>query len=119
MKLDDIDPALAQFKAFSRHSHGTVSHVQAMRETAIFTNGQLPAKTKAMMAALWGVATHCEPCLRFYVQKAKEAGASEAELGEVLAIASAMGGCVGEMWALKAFAAYQSDESEADVGCCE
>lgn len=119
MKFDDIDPALSQLRTFSKHSQATVGHVQAMREAAILTDGRLPARTKALIAALWGVAVRCDPCLKFYVQKAREAGASEAELAEVLAIAPAMGGCVGEMWALKAFAAYQSDSSAADNGCCE
>jgi hypothetical protein len=41
------------------------------------------------------------------VQQARGLGATEAELGEFLAVASTMGGCVGEMWALKAFKAYK------------
>ncbi|MCK8653291.1 hypothetical protein [Ralstonia sp. RRA.1] len=50
-------------------------------------------------------------------------GATEHEVGEVLAVASTMGSCVGEMWALKAFKAYAdlSDGEatpEAEPNCC-
>ena len=37
---------------------------------------------------------------KFYVQEAVRLGATQAELGEFFAVASTMGGCVGEMWAL-------------------
>lgn len=49
--------------------------------------------------------THNEPCIVFYVQQAVTLGATEAELGEALVVASTMGACVGEMWALKAYKA--------------
>jgi alkylhydroperoxidase/carboxymuconolactone decarboxylase family protein YurZ len=57
------------------------------------------------------------------VQQAVKLGATEHEVGEVLAVASTMGSCVGEMWALKAFKAYAdlSDGEatpEAEPNCC-
>lgn len=68
-----------------------------MRQEVIFSDGVLSAKIKALVAALWGISVRCEPCLKLYILKAKELGATEAEVGEVLAVASTMGGCVGEM----------------------
>lgn len=95
----------------------TARHLKLMRQEAIFTDGALPACWKALAAALWGVSARCEPCARFYVQKAQKLGATRAEIAEMLAIASVMGGCVGETWAAKAGAAVREDSPESD--CCE
>jgi nucleoside-diphosphate-sugar epimerase len=56
----------------------------------------------------------------------RDVGATQAELGEFLAVASTMGGCVGEMWALKAFKAYKdlangepaTSTVTEEPGCC-
>ena len=114
--LNAIDPALAALADFSKVSQGTSQHINAMRQQAIFTDGALPARLKALAAALWGISARCEPCLKFYMLKAKELGATEAEIGEMLAVASTMGGCVGEMWAVKAFHAANPVASEE--ACC-
>ncbi|HGT2643547.1 TPA: carboxymuconolactone decarboxylase family protein [Legionella pneumophila] len=116
--LEAIDPALSLMAEFSKLSHNTSSHIMKMRQEAIFSDGVISAKVKAMAAALWGISARCEPCLKFYILKAKELGATETEVGEMLAIASAMGGCVGEMWALKAYQALK-ESSTTEASCCE
>lgn len=128
MELKSIDPALELMKEFAKHTKGTVAHIQKMRQDAIFTEGAVPAKFKVLGAALWAISARCEPCIKFYIQQAIQAGVSEAELGEILAVASAMGGCVGEMWAIKAYKAYkdrlastgaeQSAPDPNDPSCC-
>ena len=115
--LKTIDPALGLLGEFSKVTRNTAEHIQKLRQEAIFTDGVFPAKVKALAAALWGISARCEPCLKFYVLKAKELGATEQEVGEFLAIASAMGGCVGEMWALKAYQALK-DSGEPTKACC-
>ena len=119
MNLDKIDPALKLMKDFAKVSGNTVSSLQKLREEQIFKDGLIPAKIKALMATLLALNERCEPCLKFYTLKAKELGITKEELGEALSIASTMGGCVGEMWALKAFKAY-SDSVGADTEeeCC-
>ncbi|MGO9234707.1 MAG: carboxymuconolactone decarboxylase family protein [Methylocella sp.] len=67
-----------------------------MRQDAIFAEGAVAARYKALL--LWAVSARCEPCFKFYVQQAVRLGATESELGELRAVASTMGGCVGEMW---------------------
>lgn len=118
--LETIDPALGVMKEFSRLSSGTTQAIHGMREKAIFADGLLPAKHKALAAVLWSVSARCEPCIKFYVQQAKRLGASKEEAGELLAVASAMGGCVGEMWALKAFHAFLAEgkPSAEEPSCC-
>ena len=118
--LEAIDPALGLMGEFSRLSAGTTQAIHSMRQKAIFTDGTHPGKTKALAAVLWAVSARCEPCIKFYVQQAKRLGATKEETGEMLAVASAMGGCVGEMWALKAFHAFVNDgpTDQAAPGCC-
>jgi len=115
--LKVIDPALGLMGEFSKLTGNTAVHVQKMRQEAVFTDGVLPAKVKVLAAALWGICARCEPCLKFYIIKARELGATDREIGEILAVASAMGGCVGEMWALKAYQAAKGD-SEPKEACC-
>ena len=111
------DPGLAAHREFGEISHGTARHLKVMRQEAIFSDGVLPARLKALAAALWSVSARCEPCIRFYIQKAHELGATREEIGEMLAIASTMGGCVGETWAVKAWSAVRDNLPEA--ACCE
>ena len=89
-----------------------------MREEVIFKDGALEAKYKSLIAALWGVSMRCDPCLTYYMLKAKELGITEAEVEEVLTIGSTMGGYVGETWALKAYKAFKEDNiSSAECAC--
>lgn len=99
------------------------SHVEQMRQATLYADGALSARTKVMAAMLWSVCARCEPCAAHYARKAVELGASREELAEMLAVASTMGGCVGETWALKAFAAArEADESgsgnASEERCC-
>lgn len=123
MSVKNIDPALDLMAEFSRVTQGTARHIQQMRQATVFTDGALPARQKALGAMLWSISARCEPCIVFYVQQAVARGATEAELGEMLAVAATMGGCVGEMWALKAFKAYKDAASgqaiaQAEPSCC-
>jgi AhpD family alkylhydroperoxidase len=123
MTTSTIDPALDLFGEFGKLTKGTAKHIAAMRQDVIFADGAVPARVKALAALVWSISARCEPCLKYYVQQAARLGATEAELGELLAVASVMGGCVGEMWALKAFQAYKDltlGEAAAaeEPGCC-
>lgn len=111
------DQELAAHREFAEVSHSTARHLKFMRQEALFTDGALPARLKTLAAALWSVSARCEPCIHFYMQKARELGATREEIGEMLAIASTMGGCVGETWAAKAFSTVRADMQ--DAACCE
>ncbi|HAU1249872.1 TPA: carboxymuconolactone decarboxylase family protein [Legionella pneumophila] len=118
IKLEQIDPALGLMKSFAKISLGTAEKIQQMRQEVIFKEGILPAKIKALIAMVSGINERCEPCLIYYTLQAKKLGTTEAELGEVLAVVSTMGGCVGEIWALKAYKAFKGDEASSGA-CCE
>lgn len=97
------------------------SHIEQMRQAVLYTDGALDSRTKVLAALLWSVSARCEPCVAHYARKAVELGASKEELSEMLAVASVMGGCVGETWALKAFAATrtaQEDGGSNEEACC-
>lgn len=124
MSLNNIDPALDLMAEFGKLTSHTTRHVNQMRQDAIFRDGILPARVKALAAVLWSISARCEPCIKFYVQRAAKLGAAESELGEMLAVASTMGGCVGEMWALKAFKAYRDFAGDpgvpaTELSCCQ
>ncbi|MGH6795207.1 MAG: carboxymuconolactone decarboxylase family protein, partial [Methylocella sp.] len=87
MQHTNIDPALGLMAEFGKVTKGTVQHISQMRQDAIFADGAVPARYKALAATLWAVAARCEPCFKFYVQQAVRLGADQAELGEFLAVA--------------------------------
>jgi len=120
-RLEAIDPALGAMREFGELNPEASRAVQQMRTSAIFTDGELSAKHKALAAILWSVAMRCEPCVRFYAIEAKRLGATKRELGEMLGVAAAMGGCVGETWAVKALHAFNSDGAPdaGEPACCE
>lgn len=122
MDIKKIDPALELMKDFGKITGGMPALIEQMRKKAIFSDGAVPQKFKILTAMVWAISAKCEPCFKYYVQRAVIAGVTEAELGEFLAIASTMGGCVGEMWALKAFKAFKDhgveDVSEQPPSCC-
>lgn len=123
MSLTSIDPSLDLMAEFGKLTGHTTRHINEMRQDTIFKDGVLSARFKALAAVLWSISARCEPCIRYYVQRAAKLGVAEKELGEMLAVGSTMGGCVGEMWALKAFKAYHDfasgqDAPDTELDCC-
>lgn len=122
MDLKKIDPALELMKEFGKVTNGMPALIEQMRQKAIFVDGAVPKKFKVLTAMIWAISARCEPCFKYYIHQAIRAGTTEPELGEFLAIASTMGGCVGEMWALKAYKAFkdsgEATDSEIPAHCC-
>lgn len=113
MNIKNIDPALALLKEFNKATNGSADLIEKLRKQTIFTDGQVSAKYKTLGAMLWSISARCEPCIRYYIHQAVKYEATEAEIGEFLAVASTMGGCVGEMWAMKAYKAFKDKEGSA------
>ncbi len=123
MDYNKIDPALNLMKDFSKITSGIPALIDQMRKKAIFSDGEVPQKFKILTAMVWAISARCEPCFKYYIHRAVAVGTTEIELGEFLAIASTMGGCVGEMWAIKAFKAYKEavsgqSASAEEPSCC-
>ncbi len=94
--------------------------VRMRQET--YRNGAVPAKYKLLTALAISIAIRCEPCIRAYVRMAHEKGITQEELIEFLEVAMTMQGCLGEEWALKAYAAYKGcisgDQPATETACC-
>lgn len=122
MDYKKIDPALELMKDFGKVTGGMPALIDQMRRKAIFSDGSVPQKFKILAAMVWAISARCEPCFKYYVQRAVQSGVTESELGEFLAIASTMGGCVGEMWALKAYKAFKEIDggpvTDEPPSCC-
>jgi hypothetical protein len=61
MQHTDIDPALGLMAEFGKVTKGTVRHINQMLQEAIFADGAVPARYKALAATLWAVSARCEP----------------------------------------------------------
>lgn len=92
-----------------------------MRQKA-YSGGAVPAKYKVLTALAISVVVKCEPCIKAYVERARqEHDVSREELIEFLEVAITMGGCPGEEWALKALGYWEdAPQAEAPGGdsCC-
>ncbi len=82
--LAPLPPAAAEaFQAFSAQAFGA---------------GALDAKTKKLMALALSVVTQCATCVKLNTKAAREAGATDEELGEAAALGVAFGGASVSMF---------------------
>lgn len=63
------------------------------------TAGELDSKTKELIALAIAVATHCDDCIAFHTNSALKAGATKAEILEMLGVTVFMGGGPALMYA--------------------
>ncbi len=107
------------FEELRRLSPKVTGGLLRMRQKA-YADGAVPAKYKLLTALAISVAIRCEPCIRAYVELAREQGITPNELLEFLEVAMTMQGCPGEEWALKAYAAYKerAEDSQPTESCC-
>ncbi len=76
-------------------------------ERAAFADGDLPRRTKELIALGISVVIDCESCMEWHVGEALHAGASAAEVVEAVGVGIEMGGgpaTVSARFALKALA---------------
>jgi AhpD family alkylhydroperoxidase len=73
---------------------------------AVKEGGTLDYKVKEFIALGISIADRCEPCITLHVEALVKAGATRAEMGDVLAMAIQMGGGPSLMYAAKALACY-------------
>ena len=59
-------------------------------DKAAMADGAIPAKTKELIALGVAMTTQCPYCIEIHAKKAREAGASDREIAEVVAIAAAL-----------------------------
>lgn len=69
-------------------------------------DGALDFKTKELIALAIGVSQRCDGCIGFHTKKLKDAGATRAEVAEMLAVCAFMGGGPVIMYAADALRAF-------------
>lgn len=79
---------------------------------AATANAALSPKTKELIALGIAVAIRCDSCIAFHVHDALAAGATHAEVLDVLGVAVMMGGGPAAMYACDALAALEQFEAE-------
>ncbi|MEZ5894990.1 MAG: carboxymuconolactone decarboxylase family protein [Parvularculaceae bacterium] len=73
---------------------------------AATADGALDKKTKELIALAIGVALRCDGCIGFHAKALVEAGASDAEVAEMLGMTVYLGGGPALMYAADAWTAY-------------
>jgi AhpD family alkylhydroperoxidase len=59
-------------------------------DKAAMANGAIPSKYKELMALAVAFTTQCPYCIDVHAKKAREAGASDPEIAEVVTVAAAL-----------------------------
>jgi len=78
-------------------------------------DGEVPRHTKEAVALAISVVKRCDGCITHHARAAARAGATPAEVAEVLAVALLMDGGTASVYAPKAWEAFQDFRSQ-EVG---
>jgi AhpD family alkylhydroperoxidase len=80
---------LAKLKTLESNAPEAIKAFWAFDKAAMAA-GAIPGKYKELMALAVAFTTQCPYCIEIHAKKAREAGASDRELAEVVAIAAAL-----------------------------
>ena len=80
---------LCKLKNLEAHAPETMKAFVAFDKAALAA-GAIPVKYKELMAIAVALTTQCPYCIEIHSDKAREAGASEQEISEVVMIAAAL-----------------------------
>lgn len=81
--------------------------------SAAMADGEVTARMKEAVALAISVAKHCDGCIAYHAKAAARAGATPAEIAEVLGVALLMDGGTASVYAPRAWAAFQEFEADA------
>ncbi len=86
---------LAKMKTMAAVAPDAMTAFQAF-DKAAFAEGAIPVKFKELIAIAVGVTTQCPYCIEIHAKRAKQAGATDAEITEATMVAAAIraGGAV-------------------------
>ncbi len=100
---------------FSEHQPRVMEGFQGVW-TAFETGEALDTRTKQLMALGIAVALGCDGCIAYHTHGAMQAGLTQDELSETLAVAMAMGGGPAIAYASQALEAFEQFEGQAAAG---
>ena len=79
----------------------------------VMKDGALSTRVKELMAIPLSIAVRCEPCLKIHIDRAIEAGATEEEIAEALAVVTLMCGGPAYVWSKRIFDEKIKTQSKA------
>ncbi|OWU84583.1 alkylhydroperoxidase [Oceanicola sp. 22II-s10i] len=103
---EKLDATKAQLRALNKTIPDATRAFGGLTKAVKESAGPLDFKTKEYVALGIAVATGCESCIALHVDTLLRAGASRAEVGDVLAMNLQMGGGPAMMYAAKALECY-------------
>ena len=96
-------PSIPAFlEKLAGHDPSFVDLVLRVRQEALYTDGALDIKTKLLIAFALDAARGLEEGMRLLAERAREAGATEAELVEVVRVVYSVGGLQNLSMAVRA-----------------
>lgn len=63
-------------------------------DAGVYRDGALPTKTKEMLGLVASAVLRCDDCITYHLVKCRQAGVTDAEVAEALAVALVVGGSV-------------------------
>jgi AhpD family alkylhydroperoxidase len=96
----------AMTKKIRTEAAGTMAGFDAMAKASM-GEGALSHGTKELIALAIGVATRCDGCIGYHAKALVRAGVPRAQVMEMLAVATYMGGGPSLMYAADALRAYE------------
>ena len=84
-------------------------------------DGALSAKVKELIAFTLSIVVHCEPCIKVHLRRARQLGATEAEIAEAIAVTVVMYGGPAAVWPQRIIQEELGKPSESPApsgGCC-
>ena len=82
--------------------------------SAAMADGEVPARLKEAVALAISVVKHCDACVAHHARAAAKAGATSAEVSEILAVALLMDGGTASVYAPLAWEAFGEFKAEYD-----
>lgn len=79
---------------------------------AAVSEGVVPARLKEAVALAISTVEQCDGCIAYHAKAAARAGASEAEVAEILGVALLMDGGTASVYAPRAWQAFKEFESQ-------
>ena len=86
----------------------------AMHDAAV-ADGAVPARLKEAAALAISVVKRCDGCIAYHARAAAKAGATPAEVAELLSVALLMDGGTASVYAPRAWGAYEEFAAELAV----
>lgn len=113
--MSDAHDVLAELREPTRRLRALIPEVYsgfAHTHKAALADGELPTKTKELIALAIGVASHCDGCIASHARGAARAGATEQETAEAIGVAILMTGGPGTVYGPRAMAAFLEFHNE-------